>query len=473
MKVRKRKGGSDARLALSSMITDTDVLGAVASRWDDAGLFGSKAENIIAQWCIDHHKKFNKAPGRHVQHYFERYSEKRRDNETTEFIGSFLQSMSDEYRSKNPVAPEVALDAASRVFDRVRLQKLKEELEASIESGNLEAGFASSAKLHRIEIVPETGHEILRGGALVRNAFKGVSDSLITWDQDGMKMFFEDILSREEFVVFQGPEGSGKSFWLQEVAMQSILNGRRTAFFEVGDQTFKQITRRFAARIAKRPFKKDRGYKYPTTLRVSGGEEDENGNATAQLASVEYKMKSCEKKMMPKEASSIMRKFGKKHGAHLLRLSVHPNNSINMPGIAAILNDWARDNWVADVVIVDYLDILAPIEGNAETRDQINQTWQAARRLSQEMHCLFVGATQADADAYTAKLQTKKNFSNDKRKNAHVTGMIGINQSDAEKERGVYRLNWIKVRDLEFSGRKCVFTAPCLAIANPCVHSSF
>jgi hypothetical protein len=52
--------------------------------------------------------------------------------------------------------------------------------------------------------------------------------------------------------------------------------------------------------------------------------------------------------------------------------------------------------------------------------------------------------------------------------------MIGINQTDPEeKDLGVMRLNWIKLRDEDFSEKAVVWVAGCLSIANPIIRSTF
>ena len=107
-----------------------------------------------------------------------------------------------------------------------------------------------------------------------------------------------------------------------------------------------------------------------------------------------------------------------------------------------------------------------------EGRDKINETWKQMRSLSQKYHCLVVTATQADAASYETDLIRRRNFSEDKRKYAHVTGMIGINQKDPEeKEKEVMRLNWLKLRDGLYSETRCVYIAGCLSIANPAIRS--
>ena len=106
-------------------------------------------------------------------------------------------------------------------------------------------------------------------------------------------------------------------------------------------------------------------------------------------------------------------------------------------------------------------------------RDAINNTWKAMRALSQRRHCCVVTATQADADSYDSWLLSMSNFSEDKRKYAHVTAMAGINQTQPEKERGIYRLNWLVGREFEFTESQVVWTAACLTVGNPAILSVF
>jgi len=172
----------------------------------------------------------------------------------------------------------------------------------------------------------------------------------------------------------------------------------------------------------------------------------------------------------PKECMKAWEKVS--YGKDLCRVQVHPNSSITAAGIESILVEWAMNGWVADVVIIDYADILAAPPGT-EGRDCINENWKRMRRISQELHCLLITASQADAGSYTSELIKRGNFSDDRRKNDHVTAMIGINTTDEDKEDGMTRLNYMKRREEDFSQRRQVQVASCLAIGMPLVKSRF
>jgi hypothetical protein len=64
-------------------------------------------------------------------------------------------------------------------------------------------------------------------------------------------------------------------------------------------------------------------------------------------------------------------------------------------------------------------------------------------------------------------------FSENKAKMAHVTGMIGLNQTPQEKRDGIMRLNWVVLREYEFDTDRCLFVAQCLPLARPFCCASF
>ena len=281
-----------------------------------------------------------------------------------------------------------------------------------------------------------------------------------------LQSFFRNSLSRDALVAFLGPEKRGKSWWLQDVAYRALLQRRRVAMFEVGDMSRKQWLSRMAIRATRKPFT-PRKVNYPTGITLN----DDGKHATPS-----YEVKSFEDAMTLGQAqaaaSAIMQRKVKSEESHF-RLSVHPNGTLSVAGLRGIIEGWARDGWMPDVVVIDYADILAPPEGagKMDVRHQINETWKELRALSQQLHCLVVTATQANAASYDTYVVTRRNFSEDKRKLAHVTGMIGLNMQGPDFVNKVIRLNWVALREDEYDEHQCWHCATCLPLANPAVVS--
>ena len=138
-----------------------------------------------------------------------------------------------------------------------------------------------------------------------------------------------------------------------------------------------------------------------------------------------------------------------------------------------MLDIWEReDGFVPDIIAIDYADLLVP-EVRTEFRHQVDNIWKGLRNLTQERHCLGITVTQADARAYDQNKLKVSNFSEDKRKNAHVTAMYGINQDtkDREKKLGIMRFNELVVREGDFSSSNEVYVIQNLRRGRPFLGS--
>lgn len=172
------------------------------------------------------------------------------------------------------------------------------------------------------------------------------------------------------------------------------------------------------------------------------------------------------------EARQVVEKFFS-HKKRRFKLSTHPNRTLTTTEMDAVIDNWEREEgFVPDLIIVDYADIMAP-EIRADFRHQENDKWMRLRAMSQRRHCLLVTVTQTDADSYDKYLLSLKNYSEDKRKFAHVTAMYGLNQDkdDREKEIGILRINEVVVREDDFSKQRQAHVLQNLRRGQPCLSS--
>jgi len=466
MKIEKRDGAQERRV-LIGMLVDPSVLGWVAGRWDrKAGLFRNDWSNLIGNWCVDYFNRYGEAPGQAIEGMFESWVDKaNRDKDTVALIDRFLKSLSEEYEGLAEESnPQFVIDTAAEYFNKIGLLKLAEAINGDVDSGELEKAQQRVHAFGRVDSKTSGSVDVLLDQAAIREAFESKSEPLIRYP-GALGNFFNDALERDAFVAFMGPEKRGKTWWLLDVAWRGLLQRRKVAFFEVGDMSQNQIMRRFMSRAARRPLRPGL-VRYPKHLE----------HVPDSPYTIEFEERNFEKPLGWRSAwracrDVLERKVKSEHS--LLKLVCAPNSTLSVPGISSILQTWERQDWIPDVIVIDYADILAPISGYTESRDQINATWKALRALSQSTHCLVVTATQSDAESYGVEVLGRRNFSEDKRKLAHVTGMVGLNADESEKRDGVMRLNWVVLREGEFSETKCVYVAGCLHVANPAVLSTF
>ena len=462
MKIQKQNSNEERRI-LIAMIVDETVLGRISSKWQNR-MFKSKWANLIANWCIKYHNTYEEAPLHQIESLYETWSEKTKDESTIKLVSKFLDSLSDEYEAlKEESNSDYIIDMAGKYFNKVQMQNLIEQAQDNIDSSEIDIAHEKLSSYNKIEMGVGEGIDILHDTEAIKEAFKDKGEPLIIYPGD-LGKFFGNVLERDAFISFMGSEGKGKSFWLMDIVFRAITQRRKVAFFEVGDMSQNQIMRRLMIRTARHPLfactinYPKRIIKDKEGVRVKSKYKSFKNNLSWRIA---YK------------ACKLLMKRKVKSKSSYCKLSCHPNSSLSVKGIVGILQDWAKEDWEPDVVVIDYADILDMSNFNLEGRDRINETWKQLRALSQKYHCLLVTATQADAASYSKDTLGMSNFSEDKRKFAHVTAMIGINQTEKEKDIGVMRLNHLKVRDDFFNTNRCVCVAGCLKIANPAIKSCF
>lgn len=462
--VKKYKANAERTLLAALILNDSFLEQVHLHQKDNRKPFRSKWSNVIAGWCFDHYAKYQKAPRSAVRNLFEKYAAASRDMDSVEVIESFLVGLSEEF--SNP--PEEAntdflVDLASKYFRKVQLERVVREAESALDKDDVDfaesclasysgAGFGSTDWIDPTE--PET----------VLDALSGMEHQSLIQFRGDLGKFLSPHFERDGFISFVGPEKRGKSFFLLEVVWQAMIQRRRVLYYAIGDMSRKQVIRRLVTRAIRRPLKAC-VVQRPVSIERQG-----------KGVTVEMDRRSYTESISQQEAVRAMRGILKKTGAAKSRLKLKcvAGGVLSASEIERDVHIFSNSGWIPDVVVADYADLLAPESGskNWDYRHQVNESWKVMRRISSDHHLLFVTATQAAASSYNSGIIRKNDFSEDKRKNAHVTGMLGINQTTEEKEQGIYRLNWVFLRDGGWTESDVVWTAGCLPLACPCIVST-
>jgi hypothetical protein len=472
MKVRKYKS-SDQNEILTGMIVSSEVLGKIFHRLGQkAKPFRSKWCNTVAGWCLVHYAKYRKAPRGLIRNLFEKYAEENEHVEGLDLMEQYLESLSDKYKAlSKEINAEYVIDLASRHFEIVLAEKRSQALEEAAERGDIEAIHKAEETFKPVRF--GMGDWVHPFDATEINAtfdyYEQPDRSLIKF-KGALGEFLNDAFERSGFLSFVGSEKKGKSYWLQEAAWLGICQRRKVMKYILGDMSKQQYNERLYRRITQRP-RSTRSVTVPKSICVVSPKE------AGEVPTFKIKSKTAERPGISRASVKEARERLNQRTAtnqELLRIKSAGAGIISASDIEADIRESASQGWVPDVLIIDYADLLKTEESanRLEYRHQINETWKVLRRISLEYHILVIVATQAAASNYSGWLMKKGDFSEDKRKNAHVTGMIGINQTSDEKKSGVYRLNWVFLRDGEWTDTQVVWCAGNLALACPCIVSA-
>lgn len=456
---------SPARRILTAMIGNDAVCGKIASLADE-DLFSQRAENIIGNLCVDHFNRYGKSPKKDIEHVVRSWSTSAPESQVGE-VDDLIQSFDLDNLDKNLNA-DLVIDDAAKYFDRVKMEKAVSNIQAHLAAGQVDKARALFDSHKPIQMGAGSFINPLTDDEALKRVYAEKREPLIEYP-GGVGDFFGYSLEREALVAILAAEKMGKSHFLLEFAAAAVEQGKKVAMFECGDLTERQVMRRLLTRICGRPLSvpKNRDsieFKVPVAITM----EDHQIKVKHETYTI---MTNLTDRKIRKYRDEWTEKYNAKDN---WRLSVHSTSSLSVPGMRTILARWEKDGFNPDVVVIDYADIvLGPLTGGSESREQINATWKALSKMRQDLRCLVITATQANADAYEAELLNRRNFSEDKRKHAHVTGMFALNRSDGEKRQGVYRLNWLDRRDEPYSEREVCFVAGCLEIGQPIMLSHF
>lgn len=512
------------RRIVTGLIISTDYIDQVYRFWDSS-LIESSELRTIANWCLDYYSKYKKAPDSNIESiYMEKLSGGNIaiSKADSEYIEELLISLSDEYGRDSRFNSSYLYDQTIKYFKAQELEKRNREVQNLIDNGEIEEAEKLASSFtptiiqnasRGIDLSSEEGLEA------IEKAFSESNAPIITYP-GALGEMLNDHLIRGGFVTFLAPEKRGKSFMLMEIALRAVRQKANVAFFEAGDMTQKQVIKRICAYIARRPHKEyyenkkrfqpvgDCIYNQLDVCNSTGRNCDHGifeGVSLEQFDIDKYINEevlrkkydefpdyepcdslSCRKRrgsvwiqkvsnvkpLTGAEAQRGMERFFKRYKRRF-KLESSPAGLLTVTDIRNILNDWERyDGFVPDVIVVDYADLLSADDNNiSEFRHRQDHVWKNLRALSQEKHALVLSATQADAKSYNSNRLSMSNFSEDKRKLAHVTAQYGLNQNKREKALGVMRINEIVVREASFSSDSEVSILQDLSIGRPFLES--
>jgi HPt (histidine-containing phosphotransfer) domain-containing protein len=459
----------------------------------------------IIDWSLEYHGKYGRAPGKDIEKLF--LSRKDSLGDSQELVKTFLESISEEFSRAEQFNSAYAFDEARRYLHRAGLKKLAAKIEDLLASGNTEDADRLVNSWSSVAIEEDDISVPLSDKEKIISSFDTERKNILSFP-GALGKLMNPHMVRGGFVTLMGPEKRGKTWWLIELTMRALISKCRVAFFGAGDMSSAQMTRRFLiSLVGKSDDVEYCGKILVPTLDCRKGQcglctrfqglgltADELMNPdmvkeafvnSGQLPcpkihckkfvpTVGYKVREAVTPLTWREAYKAGKIFERSLGSgNRLRLACYPTEVLTFGHIENKLEQWKKEGWIPDLVVVDYMDIMASKNDKATSRDQINERWMGGRRLSLKWHLLLLSATQSDAQSYETRSLRMKNFSDDKRKFSHVTATFGLNQTEEEKDAGIMRINTVVAREGKFSSSNEVVVIQSLEIGRPHLGSYF
>ena len=486
------------RRIVTGLIVSPDYVRQVRGFFD-LTFFESPELRRIADWALQYWDQYKKVPDKDIDSIFmEELRLERLSEAEGAFIEEILLRLSNDYGRADQFNAGYLFDQTVIWLREQHLKRHEQQVGDLIADGQLEEAEKLKSEFRPVLVGTSRGMELGSKESLdaVRRTFTSDIQRVFSFPGAFGRMV-NDHLIRGGFVSFMGKEKIGKSFLLLEFGMRAIRQKANVALFEAGDNTENQLLRRICMYLVRRSDRQGDPYLRPVgdcvlnQLDLCSRNDRNCDHGLFDLDEKEYyknrddyechetlskmvhkkrEYRACdsatcderkgtvwlEKKpasrlLDVRSAQNVLKGFIEKYRRRF-KLNTYPSGTLTVAEIRSCLDEWEQqDGFVADVILVDYADLM-----DADSRDfrhRQDEVWKGLRGLSQERHALVATVTQVDAASYKSSRLGMGNFSEDKRKYAHVTAMWGLNQDpkDREKKLGILRVNEIVVRDSGFS----------------------
>ena len=426
------------KTVLTHMIVSTPFLKEVMGVVDPL-LFRSKYIQRVARWVIDFFENMKEAPGKAVEDIY-RKNKMALEEEEAEAIGGFLTYLSRDWERQRVNNVKYSVGQAIDFFKLRSLDILGQKILETVSSGDHAEGERLISQYKRVEQVQGVGVDLLRDTDAVIRAFQSEEENLFQFP--GELGNYMGHFKRGEFVSFLAPQKRGKTWWLIFSAIRSMLMGHKTLFISL-EMTKEQMIRRMWQALLGEPLKGG-------DIEIPTFEEGLEGVYDVRKKTV-YK-----KGMDLSKTKEQQMKYKRASRTGDIRLLTYPSAGVTVSHIETELASLEYfEKFVPDTIVIDYADLLKAENGRMEVRHTLDEIWKRLRGLAQQKNILMITASQSNKMTFGKDIKAE-DASEDSRKLGHVTRMIAINQSPADKDMGLVRLQNLLQREGQMNSSQIV-----------------
>lgn len=410
---------------------------------------------IVAGWIKDFYQNFKKAPEKDIMKIYRAHIEEISDEDLQENILTFIEKVCKDYENIKNFNHDYVLEQSILYLKGRSLKNLSEDIDSYLVTGEITKAEHLITKYKSVEKNSGKAVSLLFNKEAVINSFTQDNELLFTFPGAYGKVVGD--LHREDFVSYLAPMKRGKTFALIDAGVVGIQNSLKVLHVSA-EMSENQVLRRYWTALSGQlnKDKDDINYSYF---------EKNNDKWEIKQKTISRKAVSIE------EIEKKQKHFRRLFRGGDIRVLATPAYSWTVERLDAEIDKLVeQEGFIPDVIIVDYADIMAPSE-KGDYRNQLDGIWKRLRGMAQKRKAVVFTASQSGRASIDKNVDSK-DIAEDIRKLAHITSMVSLNQSPAEKKAGILRLKQLAVREGEQEFREAVCTQ-CLTIGRIVTDSHF
>ena len=399
---------------------------------------------VIVQWVIEYYKKFKMSPKRDVMSLYRVHCDEIQDDSLKDLILTYLQKLSE----TNINNEDYLLDQSRDFLDYRALTNYTEDLKACLNTRSMEKAREIQSGYRKVSVAETNEVSLLSldDTNIIKEALEKVDEELFTLPDAYSEVVGK--IHRNDFIAILAGMKKGKSWALGDLALRAMKQQLNVVFVSM-EMTREEVVQRFWKML----FGAKSGLIQPGLVETSRFVEDLNEPEKYKVELIDVNVKEGVGKSV-EELQKQLRAQNNYMGN--LRIVAYPAFSVSATEVEQRVEELAQNGFIADVVVIDYADILKPCGGGSELRNQLDATWKALRAFAMKFHCCVITASQTNRAGLNSSIIDATVISDDIRKACHVTSFVALEQTPKMKKQHLMRVHNIMLRQ-GTSGNSCVF----------------
>lgn len=439
---------------LSWMIGSDEVYRHIVAKYDSPRLFESQFSRTVAGWIHEWAKlEPAKAPGQSMSQIYAVHQSEVADETTSRAVAEFLQNLSRDWSSAEPLSAPFANDQADFYFRRRTVSKALEMAQRALEAGTPDGLAQAENAFLSFSRAADMGYQIVD---LLHDA-KEIEDAYTSEDETvfhlpGCLGQMIGPLIRGDFFGILAREKMGKSFVVDLVALSAMYQAKKVLIVDF-ELVKKQKARRLWGNVQGRP---------RVGMDISLPSFSDSGDIVFRDKFVQGVSPSI------KDIEAFQKGVRRTSQGGSVKFVNVGGKGMDMRALRNMLRDLRTvHGWVPDVIIFDSLDYVK--SAAKDKLDKLEEIWLEARGIAQDLDCVVV------SPSHTGRQSKRENGTEDDVagnivKIRTVTKTLVLNQTPMEKQWGIMRMSTNISRD-EPTGIDQVVVLQHLGINRPYLDS--
>lgn len=443
--------GSLQENLLTLIVFDTASLPLLTSTLE-VGMFENQFYKDIVRESFNFFKEFKEAPNEHIADLFETHLIRGSSDKESKVYQQILQSL---YRNKDNVNRDYVLSQLNKF---IRQQTLKDGITTAhqlVKDGKLDEAEVKMAKAINSQVkIFDPGlwlTDLSRSMKFLTAPIQPYPLGIPPLDAIGFGP------APGQLLVILAPANKGKSQFCVHIAKMCATQRLKVLYISL-EMSEEKISQRFFQSffsVTKRQ----------SEIICTRFEQDEANRLSG------FRIESFTRPSLQDEGIEAILAKKMQHFEGRLKVFIKrfPTNALTIKGLEAYLDSMERfHNYVPDVLIVDYADLLAVDAANL--RVSTGHTYKELRRIAVERNIAVVSPSQSNRLGEDAKVLSLKYLAEDYSKAATADDIIAFCQTSVELRLGLARLFIAKARDEE--REQTVLISQAYKMAQFCMDSS-